>query len=117
MHRGRAGSRRIVASGPLVGAVESCWTMASAGKGELALRLVLVLHADSPVLRIRLDVEHQAGDHGLRAAFPVGAGAVSLAGSAFGVERRAPAVPSRRPGRIEADGPDRKSTRLNSSHV
>ena len=100
---GRAVSRRIVTSGPLVGAVEASWTMASAGSGDLALRLVLVLHADSALVRIRLDVENDATGHRLRARFPVGAGAVSVAGAAFGVERRAPAEPSRKPGRIEED--------------
>ena len=82
---------RVIARGPLVGAVETLWSMKSAGPGALAARLVVALHADSPVIRLRLDIENHATGHRLRARFPVGGGIEAIAGAAFGVERR-PAV-------------------------
>jgi alpha-mannosidase len=94
-------SRTVLAGGPLVGAVETAWSMPSASEGEIGIRVVTVLHADSPVVRLRLDVDNRGIDHRLRLRFPVGAGSTSLAGAAFGVEQRAPVVPDREPGRIE----------------
>ncbi|HEX9894109.1 MAG TPA: glycoside hydrolase family 38 C-terminal domain-containing protein, partial [Gemmatimonadales bacterium] len=87
---GRHRSRAIIAGGPLVGAIETRWTMASATQGDLEFRLVAVLHADSPILRLRLDVENGARDHRLRARFPVGAGEDACAGAAFGLVLRPP---------------------------
>jgi mannosylglycerate hydrolase len=94
-------SRAVLAGGPLVGAVETAWTMPSAGSGELGVRLITVLHADSPVVRLRVDVDNRAIDHRLRMRFPVGAGGTCVAGAAFGVEQRAPVTPDQAPGRIE----------------
>ncbi len=85
---GRPMSRSILARGPLVGALETRWSMHSAGSGEIAVRQVVTLLADSPVVRIRLDVENSAHDHRLRAWFPVGSGRDALAGTALGYERR-----------------------------
>jgi alpha-mannosidase len=91
---GRPGSRAIIARGPLVAALDARWSMPSAGKGRLGLRLLVVLHADSSVVRLRLDVENRATDHRLRVRFPVRAGDAAVAGSAFGVERRVPVRPA-----------------------
>jgi hypothetical protein len=85
-------SSRVVAQGPLVGAVETQWAMRSAGNGRIMVRLLVVLHADSPIVRLRFDIENQAIDHRLRARFPVGAGTAAMAGAAFGEERRLPAT-------------------------
>jgi alpha-mannosidase len=62
---------------------------------------VVALHADSPLVRIRLEVENGANDHRLRARCPVDAGHEAVAGAAFGFERRGPVTPDRRPGLIE----------------
>jgi hypothetical protein len=84
-------SQHVLAAGPLVGAIETRWNMPSAGRGQLALRQVVALSADTSIVRIRMDVENSAFDHRLRAWFPVGAGQDALAGTALGHERR-PAV-------------------------
>ena len=94
-------SRIVLAGGPLVGAVETTWTMGSAGTGEIGLRVITVLHADSPVVRLRMTIDNRAVDHRLRMRFPVGGGSTSIAGAAFGVEQRAPVTPDRAPERIE----------------
>jgi alpha-mannosidase len=77
-----------LATGPLVGAIERRFTMRSAGHGDVGGRLVLVLHADTPVLRVRLEIDNRATDHRLRLRFPVGIGSATIAGAAFGFERR-----------------------------
>lgn len=81
-------SRSILARGPLVGAIETRWRLQAAGSGEIGVRQVVSLLADSPVVRIRLDLENSAHDHRLRAWFPVGTGYEALAGTALGFERR-----------------------------
>jgi alpha-mannosidase len=88
-------SSRTLASGPLVGAVETRWTIRLAGSGEIGARLVAALFADSPVVRLRFDIDNGATDHRLRVRFPVGAGDAAIAGAAFGSGRR-PAVPEER---------------------
>jgi alpha-mannosidase len=77
------------------------WSMPSACEGEIGIRLITVLHADSPVVRLRMEIDNRAVDHRLRMRFPVGAGSTSIAGAAFGVEQRAPVTADRAPGRIE----------------
>jgi hypothetical protein len=89
-HGGRPVSQHTLARGPLVGAVETRWTMPSAGPGHIEVRQVVALYPDSPLVRLRLDIENAAPDHRLRARFPVGAGDAAIAGAALGVERRAP---------------------------
>jgi alpha-mannosidase len=91
---GRALSQSVVAPGPLLGAVEVRWTMASAGGGDLSLRLLVTLRADSPIVGLRFDIDNGAAGHRLRARFPVGAGEEAVAGAAFGIERRTPAAPA-----------------------
>ncbi len=98
---GRPLSQTVLASGPLLGAVETRWELAAATGGTIAVRQVLVLNADSPLVRIRLDIVNDAVDHRLRARFPVDAGDEAVAGAAFGFERRAPVDPDTRPGLIE----------------
>lgn len=98
---GRPVSQTILARGPLVGAVETKWELAAAAGGVIACRQVLVMHEDSPLLRIRLDIDNRAGDHRLRARFPIDAGQEALAGAAFGWERRGSVEPDTRPGLIE----------------
>jgi hypothetical protein len=86
-------SQRVLARGPLVGGIETRWAAEAAGPGRFPIRQVVSLHADSPVVRIRLDVMKLGKDHRLRAWFPVGAGSEALAGTAFGARWR-PAVQS-----------------------
>jgi alpha-mannosidase len=88
-----------------VGAVETKWSMRSAGRGEIGVRLVAALFADSPVLRLRFDVENGATDHRLRVRFPVGAGDSAIAGAAFGSERRLPVPAARQRHAIEQPAP------------
>ncbi|HSE52349.1 MAG TPA: glycoside hydrolase family 38 C-terminal domain-containing protein [Gemmatimonadales bacterium] len=85
---GRALSQAIVCAGPLIGAIETRWSMRSAGEGEIGLRQLVVLEAGSPVVKVRLDLDNGAADHRLRARFPVGTGQESIAGTAFGMVRR-----------------------------
>lgn len=98
-------SRRTLALGPLVGAVETRWSMRSAGRGEIGVRLVAALFADSPVVRLRFDLDNGATDHRLRVRFPVGAGDSSIAGAAFGSERRPPIPEGRHRNAIEQPVP------------
>ncbi|HET9275984.1 MAG TPA: glycoside hydrolase family 38 C-terminal domain-containing protein [Gemmatimonadales bacterium] len=97
----RPGASRTIAAGPLIGAVERTWSLDSAGDGGMELRLLVVMDADTPVVRIRLDLENGAASHRLRARFPVGAGQAAQAGAAFGAERRPAVEPDRRHGQIE----------------
>jgi mannosylglycerate hydrolase len=98
-------SSRTLARGPLVGAVEARWSMRSAGRGEIGVRLVAALFADSPVLRLRFDVDNGATDHRLRVRFPIGAGDSAIAGAAFGSERRPPVPEGRHRNAIEQSVP------------
>jgi len=98
---GRPVAQTIVAAGPLIGAIDTRWVMRSAGEGEIGVRQLAVLHADSPVVRMRIDIDNQAVNHRLRARFPVGAGTEVLAGTAFGSIRRGPVVPAEVPEAIE----------------
>ena len=78
---------RRLAAGPLVAALEARFTL----RGRADVRLVIALHADSPVVRCFVDVDNQTINHRLRARVPVGlAGEVARAGAAFGsVSRQA----------------------------
>jgi mannosylglycerate hydrolase len=86
-------AQRVLAHGPLVASLETRCLLASAGRGELGIRLVTTLHADSPLVRLRLELENHAVDHRLRARFPVGIRTSALAGTAFGVQGRPPVLP------------------------
>jgi hypothetical protein len=89
-HRSREPVRtRVLAAGPLVGVLEGRWTFAAARVGA---RLVLRVHAGSPLVHVRLQLDNRAGDHRLRARIPTGLGGTTLlTGAQFGAFRRAPA--------------------------
>src|SRR5207245_6184897 len=76
---------RRLAAGPLVAALEARWTQGR----QYAARLVVVLHADSSIIRCILHVDNGATDHRLRARVPTALSAVpALAGAASGPEAR-----------------------------
>jgi mannosylglycerate hydrolase len=60
------------------------------------VRLLVMLHADGPLIRCILEIENRTGWHRLRARLPTGlAGTPAVAGTAFGaVARPAVAVPA-----------------------
>ncbi len=87
---------RRLAAGPLVAALEGRLKMPAGRRGHVGARLVVALHADSPLVRCVLEIDNQATDHRLRARLPTGlAGAMAVAGAAFGTVARPPvaAVP------------------------
>jgi alpha-mannosidase len=78
---------RRLAAGPLVAALEVRFALGS----RAALRLVVMLHADAPLVRCILEIDNRSEWHRLRARLPTGlAGAVAVAGSAFGALARPP---------------------------
>ncbi len=79
---------RILASGPLVGVLEATWALSG---GRVGARLVVRLHAGSPVVHCRLEIDNRAADHRLRARIPTRlVGADLLTGSQMGSLRRSP---------------------------
>jgi len=83
---------RRLAAGPLMAALEARFEL----RLRAAARLVVMLHADGPLIRCILEIENQAGWHRLRARLPTGlAGTTAVAGTAFGAVARTPvAAPS-----------------------
>ncbi|HKW41432.1 MAG TPA: glycoside hydrolase family 38 C-terminal domain-containing protein, partial [Gemmatimonadales bacterium] len=78
---------RRVAAGPLVAALEAGFEVG----GRAAIRLVVMVHADSPIIRCILDVDNRATWHRLRARLPTGLrGIAAVAGTAFGAVKRPP---------------------------
>ena len=78
---------RCLAAGPLVAALEARYAIGR----RVAVRLVVMLHADSPIVRCILEIENSAPWHRLRARTPTGlGGAAAVAGTAFGSIARAP---------------------------
>jgi alpha-mannosidase len=78
---------RRLAAGPLVAALEARLEIGR----RVGIRLVVILYADSPMVRCILDIDNQAAWHRVRARLPVGlAGAAALAGTAFGTVARPP---------------------------
>jgi alpha-mannosidase len=77
---------RRVAAGSFVAALEARWTL-TAG---IDARLLIQLHADSPIIRLMLEIDNRNSAHRLRARLPVAIAGAATAGSAFGVVRRAP---------------------------
>ena len=82
---------RRLASGPLVASLEARFGiaagtgMARERVGRIGIRLVVILHADSPVVRCMLEVDNQATNHRLRARVPTAlAGVSAAAGTPFG---------------------------------
>ena len=81
---------RRLAAGPLVASLEATFEMRA---GRIDVRLVVMLHADSPVVRCILDIDNQATWHRLRARVPTQLADVSaLAGAPFGSVARPPVV-------------------------
>jgi len=78
---------RRLAAGPLVAALEARWEVLHG----IGARLVVQLFADSPIVRVTLDVDNRNRYHRLRARLVTGlAGVPATAGAAFGaVERTA----------------------------
>jgi alpha-mannosidase len=68
-HRTAWSGLRAIAAGPLVGALGM---RASLRSGAVRARLTLSLYADSPLLRLTIDLENGAGDHRLRLRIPTG---------------------------------------------
>src|SRR5438105_3482067 len=93
---------RRLAAGPLVASLEITFEMrarkgvAQSRPGSVHVRLVVTLHADSPMVRCIIDIDNQATWHRLRARVPTAlAGTAAVAGTAFGaVGRPAVAVPA-----------------------
>src|SRR5216110_2116816 len=102
---------RRLAAGPLLASLETTFEMrarngvtqrrrangvAQSRPGSVHVRLVVTLHADSPMVRCIVDVDNQATWHRLRARVPTGlAGTTAVAGTAFGAVARTPvAAPS-----------------------
>jgi mannosylglycerate hydrolase len=76
---------RRLAAGPLVASLECRYSL-----GSTDVRLVLVVHADSSVVRCLLDVTNRSANHRLRLRCSTGlAGAPAVAGAAFGSVVRA----------------------------
>lgn len=86
---------RRVAAGPLVAALEARWSLPAVGRGvgsrrgRVGVRMLVMLHADSPVVRCVMDIDNQATDHRLRARLPTGSEAPAVVGTQFGHEFRA----------------------------
>jgi len=97
---------RRLAAGPLVAALEARWSLRAgdalppprrrpAGRrGRIAVRLTVMLHADSPAVRCLLDVDNEAANHRLRARIPTGLPGHAVAGVQFGQVQRAPGLPA-----------------------
>jgi 2-O-(6-phospho-alpha-D-mannosyl)-D-glycerate hydrolase len=76
---------RRLAAGPLLAALEARWAMPAAGA-----RLVVMLHADSPIVRCVLEIDNHANNHRLRARLPTALTGNAVAGTAFGAVVRRP---------------------------
>jgi hypothetical protein len=80
----------VLADGALLGALEARFAISVNGPGQVIARVVLLLHADSPMLRVRIELDNRAGNHRVRLRVPIGVGDMAMAGAAFGFERREP---------------------------
>jgi len=83
--RGPVTVRRL-AAGPLVAALEARWEMIRG----IGARLLVQLYADSPIVRVSLEIDNHNSYHRLRARLATGlGGAQATAGTAFGAVPRA----------------------------
>ena len=81
---------RRLAAGPLVAALEARVEMRGA-TGRVSVRLVVMLHADSAIVRCVFDIDNQATWHRLRVRIPTSlSGVAAVAGAPFGSVARAP---------------------------
>jgi alpha-mannosidase len=85
----RFGASALLAAGPLVAAICSPFCILSPGGGTITGRRMMIMHADSPVVRVRFELDNRSGNHRLRMQVPVGVGDTAIAGNAFGFEVRA----------------------------
>jgi mannosylglycerate hydrolase len=77
---------RRLAAGPLVGAVEARWSFA-----DVAVRLVVSVHAGSPAVRCTFELDNAGTDFRLRLRAPTGlSGGAAVAGTQFGAVPRGP---------------------------
>jgi len=99
---------RRLAAGPLVASLEATFTMRVGDgvteqrransvtrrrPGQVEVRFVVMLHADSPVVRCIIDIDNQATWHRLRARVPTQlAGVPAVTGAPFGSVARLPVV-------------------------
>ncbi len=80
--------RRVVADGPLAGALEASWSVHTA-TGAVNLKVDILLFAGSPLVRCTLAIDNYATDHRLRLRLPTGLGAAPLVtGAQFGIVER-----------------------------
>jgi len=82
---------RRVAAGPLVAGLETRWTLRAVGRsgsqiklGRVDIRMTVMVHADSPIVRCILDIDNGATDHRLRARIPMGSRNPAIVGTQFG---------------------------------
>ena len=83
-----AGPPVVIASGPLIGALELPFVVRLPGQAGITGRVALILHADSPIVRLRFAVNNSSTNTRLRFVAQVGIGDGVLAGAAFGHVRR-----------------------------
>lgn len=92
-----AGEARVldVADGPHVAALEIRTALVTGsaaqgdGSGWADIRTTVMLFADDPAVRVRVELVNAARDHRLRLRFPTGLpGRAVMAGAAFGIVRR-----------------------------
>ncbi|HET9709464.1 MAG TPA: hypothetical protein VFP39_14295, partial [Gemmatimonadales bacterium] len=77
---------RRVAAGPLVAGLEARWAMkvGARKRGRVDVKMTVMLHADTPVVRCILDLDNGASDHRLRARLPMGSRSPAVVGTQFG---------------------------------
>ncbi|MGH7524078.1 MAG: hypothetical protein ACREK8_07225 [Gemmatimonadales bacterium] len=80
--------REVLAAGPFVAASATRFRIRTAASGVVTGCRILIMHAESPVLRLRFELDNRAIDHRLRLRTPVGTQGAAVAGAAFGFERR-----------------------------
>ncbi|MFN0177439.1 MAG: hypothetical protein ACKVZ0_01480 [Gemmatimonadales bacterium] len=78
-----------VAPGPLIGGVAVRWLL-DLPNGTVTGRTIATIHAGSPAVRIRLELDNQATNHRLAWSVTSGARGAAVAGTAHGVVRRPP---------------------------
>ena len=88
--RARIGGARILARGPLVGAIEATWSLVPAGGGLVRGRTVAWVEAGEAAVRVRIEFDNEADDHRLRVVLPSVLSEVTVVGTPFGSTRQGP---------------------------
>jgi alpha-mannosidase len=90
IHRARGPVRvRVLASGPMVAAVEISGQVMVPPTGVVETNLLVMLFRDDPLVRCTLRLDNQAADHRLRVRFASGnQSGYTIAGSQFGTQMR-----------------------------